>query len=160
LIEPESPSSDSLRISFGSKLNSIKSISDEVIYQPAKYKVLFGSKASENLRAIFKVVKNPRKVINDNDLKVRIVSSINEFFDVNNWDFGDTFYLGELITFILNSVAPDVSNLVVVPRQLSQEFGDLFEIQSRPDEIFVSGATVDDIEIVPSLVGTQIYGRN
>jgi hypothetical protein len=159
-LAPEPPSSDALRISFGSKLNAIKSISDEVIYQPAKYKILFGSTSSDNLQAIFKVVKNPRKVINDNDLKVRIVSSINEFFDVNNWDFGDTFYLGELITFILNSTAPDVSNLVVVPRQLSQGFGDLFEIQSRPDEIFVSGATVDDIEIVPALVGTQIYGRN
>jgi hypothetical protein len=85
-----------------------------------------------------------------------IITAINEFFDVNNWDFGDRFYLGELITYITNSVAPDLSNLVIVPRQPSQTFGSLFEIQSRNDEIFVSGATVDDIVIVSSITASEI----
>jgi hypothetical protein len=40
--EPEAPNSDSLKISFGSKLDAIKSISDDIIYHPVKYKVLFG----------------------------------------------------------------------------------------------------------------------
>ena len=48
-------------------------------------------------------------------------------------------------------MSPDVSNMTIVPRQLSQAFGSLFEIQSRSDEIFVSGATVDDIEIVTAI---------
>jgi hypothetical protein len=108
------------------------------------------------LQAQFKVVKNPYKTINDNDLKVRIVSAINSFFDINNWDFGDRFYLGELITYITNEVAPDVSNLVIVPRQPDQSFGSLFEIQSQPEEIFISGATVDDIVIVTAITAVEI----
>jgi len=155
-IEPEPPNSENLRISFGSTLSEIKSISDEIIYHPVRYKILFGATADANLQAKFKVVKNPNRVINDNDLKVRIITSINEFFDVANWDFGDRFYLGELITYITNSVTPDLSNLVIVPRQSTQMFGSLFEVQSRDDEIFVSGATVDDIEIVSSITAAEV----
>ena len=73
-----------------------------------------------------------------------------------NWDFGDRFYLGELITYITNSVTPDLSNLVIVPRQPTQSFGSLFEIQSANDEIFVSGATVDDIVIVTAITASEI----
>lgn len=154
--EPEAPTSDDLRITFGSVLSSIKSISDEIIYHSVKYKVLFGTEAEPKLQAKFKVVKNPEQSINDNDLKVRIVNAIDEFFDINNWDFGDRFYLSELITYVINSVSPDISNLVIVPRQATQVFGSLFEIQSRADEIFVSGASVDDIELVNSISAAEI----
>jgi hypothetical protein len=155
-VEPVAPSSDILRTNFGGTLSSIKSISDEIIYHSVKYKVLFGAKADVRLQATFKVVKNPNQTINDNDLKVRVISAINEFFDINNWDFGDRFYMGELTTYILNSVAPDLSNIVIVPKQPSQVFGSLFEIQSGPDEILVSGATVDDIEIVTAITAAEI----
>jgi len=154
--EPEAPNSDSLRISFGSNLDLIKSISDEIIYHPVTYKVLFGPTADVKLQAKFKVVKNTNRLINDNDLKVRIINSINEFFDINNWDFGDKFYVSELITYIVNTVSPNISNIAILPRQLTQSFGSLFEIQSRVDEIFVSGATVDDIEIVSSLSASEL----
>jgi hypothetical protein len=153
---PIAPSSDSLRISFGAKLNAIKSISDEIIYHPVIYKTLFGSKADTKLQAQFKIVKNNSKSINDNDLKVRVITAINDFFDIGNWDFGDRFYLSELTTYVVNQVSPDVSNIVIVPRQTSQTFGSLFEIQSGPDEIFVNAATVDDIEIVASISANEI----
>jgi hypothetical protein len=153
---PEPPNSDSLLISFGQNLGLIKSISDDIIYHPVAYKILFGSKADEKLQAQFKIVKNSNKTINTNDLKVRVISAINEFFDVSNWDFGDKFYLSEMITYVINATAPDISNMVIVPRQASQSFGSLFEIQSRADEIFVSGATVDDIVIVSSINASEI----
>ena len=158
--EPTAPTNDELRVTFGTGLNSIKSISDEVVYHPVKYKVLFGSNADTKLQAQFKVVKNPNKNVNNNDLKVRIVNAMNQFFDVNNWDFGDRFYLSELTTYILNVVSPDISNIVILPRQTSQAFGSLFEIQSKPDEIFVSGATVDDIEVVSSITAAEINSAN
>jgi len=154
--KPEPPSSDFLRLNFGNKLNSIKSLSDEIIYHPVKYKILFGPQADEKLQARFKIVKNKDKLINDNDLKVRIVNSIDEFFNINNWDFGDRFYLSELITYILNSVSPDISNIVIIPKQTNQKFGELFETQSKIDEIFISGTTVDDIEIVDSISMSQL----
>jgi hypothetical protein len=155
-VAPEPPSTDSLRITFGSNLSAIKSISDEIIYHTVKYKVLFGSKADPKLQATFKVVKNPGQSINDNDLKVRVIAAINAFFDVNNWDFGDRFYMGELTTYILNSTAPDISNIVICPKQSSQSFGSLFEIQSRSDEILISGATVADVEIVTAITAAEI----
>jgi hypothetical protein len=156
LTEPLPPTTEDLRLSFGRTLGNIKSLSDEIIYHPVRYKILFGSKADERLRAQFKVVKNSTVSINDNDLKVRIILAINEFFDINNWDFGDRFYVAELITYITNSVAPDVSNIALVPRQPEQSFGSLFEIQSRADEIFISGATVDDVVIVSSISASEI----
>lgn len=158
--KPTAPTSDSLRVSFGQNLDLIKSISDEIVYHPVVYKVLFGTTADEKLQSKIKVVKNPNKLINDNDLKVRIISAINEFFDVNNWDFGDKFYVSEMITYVINTCAPDISNLVLVPRQTSQAFGSLFEIQSRTDEIFISGATVDDIEIVTSITAAELRISN
>jgi len=154
--EPTAPSSDSLRISYGASLDAIKTISDEIVYHPVKYKILFGAKADDKLQVQFKIVKNPTQTINDNDLKVRIINAVNTFFDITNWDFGDRFYLSELSTYVLNSVAPDVSNMVIVPRQTSQSFGSLFEIQSRPDEIFISGATVDDVVIVAAITATEV----
>jgi hypothetical protein len=155
-LEPTPPSSDDLRINFDANLSAIKTISDEIIYHPVTYKILFGQTAPSKLQAVFKVVKNPGRSINDNDLKVRIISAMNVFFDVNNWDFGDTFYLSELITYVINATAPDVSNMVIVPRQENQVFGSLFEIKSRSDEIFANGATVDDIEIVSAIIASEI----
>jgi hypothetical protein len=149
--EPEAPNSDILRIDYGSKLNLIKSISDEIVYHPVKFKVLFGRMADENLQGRFLVVKNPEQNINDNDLKVRIIQSINEFFDIANWDFGDRFYLSELVAYIINNTAPDISNVTLVPKNVNLDPTSLFEIQSRSDEIFISGAIVDDVEITPSL---------
>ena len=154
--EPVAPTPDSLRTSFGANLSSIKSISDEIIYHPVKYKVLFGAKADAKLQSTFKIVKNPSQTINDNDLKVRVITAINNFFDINNWDFGDRFYMGELTTYILNSCAPDLSNIVIIPKQTNQNFGSLFEIQSRADEILISGATVDDVEIVTAITASEI----
>ena len=64
--------------------------------------------------------------------------------------------MGELTTYILNSTAPDISNIVICPKQSSQSFGSLFEIQSRADEILISGATVADIEIVTAITAAEI----
>jgi hypothetical protein len=40
---------------------------------------------------------------------------------------------------------------VVVPQDPNQKFGDLYEVRSAPYEIFVNGATANDIVIVASL---------
>lgn len=154
--KPVAPNSNELKTQFGVNLSAIKSVSDEVIYHPVQFKPLFGAKADVQFRAQFKVVKNPNKTISDNDLKVRIVGAINEFFAVDGWDFGDKFYFSELATYVINSVSPDVSNFVIVPRQSTQEFGSLFEIQSRQDEIFTNAATVDDIVIVTGITASEI----
>ena len=153
---PRAPSSDELYQNYGSVINQYKSISDEVIYHPVRYKPLFGSHAQENLQAVFKIVKNPGEVVNNNDLKTRIVSSINRYFALSNWNFGETFNFSELVTFVMNENAPDIVNMLIVPKQASQAFGSLYEIKSENDELFVSDATVNDIEIIDAITASKI----
>ena len=153
---PLPPSSDELFQNFGSEINKIKSISDEVIYHPVKYKVLFGNKADVDLQATFKIVKNPDIVTNDNDIKLQVITAINTFFSLEFWDFGDKFSFSELSTYIMNTLAPNVSTVVLVPNQTDKTFGSLFEITTESDEIFISGATVDDVEIIDSLTASRL----
>ena len=154
--KPLAPSSDSLFLSYSGNLSNIKSLSDEIIYHPVKYKVLFGTKADPELQADFKIVKNPDIVINDNEIKSRVVSAINEFFALDNWDFGETFFFTELTAYVMQQLAPAIVTFVIVPKQMSQSFGSLFEIKSESDEIFISGATVKDITIIDNITATRL----
>ena len=154
--KPLPPSSDALFQNFGVKLNEVKSISDEIIYHPVKYKVLFGDKASSDLQAQFKLVKNPDKVLNDNDVKSRVISAINEFFSLENWDFGERFYFSELSAYVMNQLAPDLTTFVIVPQDDTQTFGSLYEIKSESDEIFISGAQVTDIDIIDAITASRL----
>lgn len=154
--EPLPPSSDQLFVTLSPTLSSIKSISDEVIYHPVKYKVLFGSKASLNVRASFKIIKNSEQIISDNDIKSRVLSAINEFFALENWEFGDSFYFSEMSAYVMNRTAPYLVNFIIVPRQESLNFGSLFEIKSESDQIFINGATTDDIEIIQGITSSNI----
>jgi len=154
--EPLPSSSDQLFLSLAPSLNSIKAVSDEVIYHPVKYKVLFGEKASLDVRASFKIIKNVEQPISDNEIKSRVVTAINEFFALENWDFGDSFYFSELATYVMNRTAPYLVNFVIVPRQSSLAFGSLFEIKANSDQIFINGATTDDIEVVDGITSSVI----
>ena len=153
---PLPPSSDNLFNNYGSEINKIKSISDEVIYHPVKYKVLFGANADLDLQATFKIVKNPDQVVNTNAIKAKVISAINQFFALDNWDFGDTFYFSELSTFIMATVAPELVTIVIVPNQELQGFGSLYEIKSESDEIFISGATVDNVEVIDAVTASRL----
>ncbi len=154
--EPLPPSSDSLYNDLHPTLRKIKSISDEIIYHPVKFKVLFGSLAKIDLQATFKIVKNPEQVISDNDVKTRILNSMTKFFSIENWDFGNTFYFSELSTYVLAELSPFIVSFVIVPKADNLYFGSLFEITCEKDEIFVNGANVDDIEIVSSITASKI----
>ena len=154
--KPLPPSSNELYDLVSPNLNIIKAVSDEIIYHPVNYKVLFGPSATPDLQASFKVVKNSSQVVSDNDIKTRVIASIEEFFALENWDFGDTFYFTELSTYVMTQLSPDISSFVIVPRLGGLGFGSLFEIKSASDQLFVSGATVDDVEIISGITSTSI----
>lgn len=153
---PLPPSSTELRLTYGINLDLIKSVSDDLIYHPVNYKILFGTKADTRLQASFKIVKNKEQVITDNDIKTRIITAINEFFSLENWDFGDTFYFTELSTYVMNKVTPYITTFVIVPTNSDQVYGSLQQISSNPNEIFINGSTVNDIEIIPAITATLL----
>ena len=101
-------------------------------------------------------MRNSTRIASDNDLKSKILLAINEFFNLDNWDFGQSFNFTELSTYVLNQVSPDIVNFVIVPKDPTIAFGSLFEIACQSHEILVSGATVDDIEIIDALTSAQI----
>jgi hypothetical protein len=155
-LKPLPPSSDELYNVIAPTLNLIKSISDEIIYHPVKYKILFGSKADAQYQAQFKVIVNPAVVVSTNDIKTQILAAINAFFELGNFDFGDTFYFSELSTYIMNILSPNITNFVIVPTGNTLSFGSLFEITAGPDELFISAATVDNIDVVTAITPTTI----
>jgi len=154
--KPTTSTSDQLRINYSGVLNPLKSLSDQIVYHPVKYKILFGINADEELQATFKVVKNLKTNVTDAVIKTRVIQAINEFFALDNWDFGDSFYFTELAAYIHNQLAPDLLTAVIVPNQSDQGFGSLFQIDSAADEIFISGATVDDVSIITALGANQL----
>jgi hypothetical protein len=154
VLKPLPPGTDELFDLLDPRLSLIKSISDEVIYHSASYKVLFGSTATPDVQASFKVVKNPEQVNSDNYIQTSIINCINDFFALENWDFGDTFYFSELAAYVMQKLAPNITSFVIVPRQGNVGFGNLYEITSASDQLFISGATVNDIDIVSALTPT------
>lgn len=154
-IEPAILTSDALTIEFN-KLEKYKSISDTIIYNPAKFKPIFGAKSAEALQAIFKVVKNTSVLISDNDIKTSVIAAINTYFDVNNWDFGETFYFSELSTYLHNALAPNIASIIIVPSRQSSSFGSLLQINAAFNEIITSSATVDNVQIISAITSEQI----
>lgn len=152
---PRTPTTESLRLQFA-ELNSYKSISDEMVYNSGKFKVLFGTGASPELQAKFKVVKIPTSNISDNELKTRVIQAIDAYFDIRNWDFGEKFYYTELAAYIHTQLSRYLSSVVIVPVKQSSEFGNLFEIGSESNELFISTATVSNVEIVNNFTETNL----
>ena len=56
----------------------------------------------------------------------------------------------------MNEVAPSIVNFIIVPKLGTLTFGSLMEIKSENDEIFVSDATVQDVEIIDSITASRI----
>jgi hypothetical protein len=152
---PIAPTSEELSNEF-EKLNEFKSASDTIVYRSAKFKLLFGVDAEDTFQAKFKIVKIPGTSLSDNEIRSRIVNLMNSYFDANNWEFGETFYFTELSSFIHQNLGNAVGSIVILPKNASGTFGDLFQVKAEPNELFISTATVDDIEIVEKITSQTL----
>jgi hypothetical protein len=152
---PIPPTPLELRNSY-SKLLSTKMISDTVVMHSGKIKLLFGDLADPQLRAKFRVIKAQGSTLTDDQIKAEIVSVIDTFFTIDNWDFGDTFYATELSSLIHQRMPLDIASIVLVPLFVNNSFGSLFVIESGVDEILQSSATIGDIEIVNTYTATTL----
>jgi hypothetical protein len=155
VTKPRAPTSEELKLEF-SRLENYKTISDTLIYNPVKFKPIFGAKAEPNLQALFKVVKNPNVVVSDNDVKTSVVAAINQYFDLANWDFGETFYFSELNAFLHQQLAPNIASVIIVPTSKNTVFGSLLQINAEYNEVIISAATVDNVQIISAITAAQI----
>jgi hypothetical protein len=153
--EPKTPTSDELREQFQS-LDNKRSISDSIIYRSARYKVLFGEAAENGLQAKFRVVKVKGTTLTDTEIKNRIITSIEEFFNVDNWDFGETFYFTELAAYVHNENLGIISSIVIVPVQENSAFGNLFQVTPNSDELFIPDVDLTSIDIVNNFTGVNL----
>jgi hypothetical protein len=157
--EPTRPTSETLRLDY-QMLEEYKSVSDAIIYNSAKFKPLFGNKARPELQATFKVIKNPNITLSDTEIRSQVLAYINAFFASDNWDFGETFYFTELATYIQQGMAPNITSIIIVPNSNNQVYGSLQQISSEPDEILISVATVQNIEVISAITAAQLNLQN
>jgi hypothetical protein len=131
-------------------------ISDNMIINSVVFKPLFGAKAAAQLRATIKVIRASGSTASVSEIKSLVVASIDAYFAIDNWDFGDTFYFSELSGYLHQQIGDIVSSVVLVPLNPQKSFGDLYEIRSAPNEIFVNAATVADIQVIEALTSTNL----
>ena len=155
LAEPTAPTTEELKTSYG-LLENYKAVSDTLIYNSAVFKPLFGNRANTALQATFKVVKNSNVVVSDNDIKASVITAINNYFNINNWDFGETFYFSELSAYLHAQLTPNIASIIIVPSNSATQFGTLYQINAEANEILISAATVDDVEIISAITAAQL----
>ena len=154
-VLPVPPTPLELRTSYGNMLQN-KMMSDTIVLHSGSIKLLFGAKADQRMRAKFRVVKSPTASFSDERIKAEVISVIDSFFDIQNWDFGEQFYATELLGLIHQRLSTQISTVVLVPMFAVNSFGSLFTIDSGFDEILQSAATLDDVEIVSELTPTVL----
>ena len=153
--EPTPPTLDELTTEYAG-LQDYKMISDNMILNTVQFKPLFGQKAAEELRAIIKVIPAAGTTVSVSEIKNLVVANMDAYFNLDKWDFGATFYFSELAAYIHSQIGSIVSSVVLVPLNPQKSFGDLYEIRSAPNQIFVNAATVNDVEVIQALTSTNI----
>jgi hypothetical protein len=155
VAQPLPPTINELTTSYAT-LQDYKMISDNMILNSVEFLPLFGSKAPEALRAIIRVVPAANTNASNNQIQNLVLATMNAYFDIANWNFGQTFYFSELASYIHAQIGTYVASVVLVPLNPQKSFGDLYEIQCAPYQIFVNGATINNIEIIQSLTSTNL----
>jgi hypothetical protein len=155
VTEPSAPTIDELNTAYQG-LQNYKMISDNMILNTVDFQPLFGQKAEPALRATIKVIRAFGSTASVSTIKNLVVSNMNAYFNLDTWNFGDTFYFSELAAYIHQNISDVVSSVVLVPLDTQKSFGDLYEIRSAPNQIFVNGATVNDVEVITALTSTNL----
>jgi hypothetical protein len=96
-------------------------------------------------------------VVSDNDIKTAVISAINQYFDVSNWDFGEPFFFSELSAYLHQVLTPKIASVIIVPSNNGLSFGNLYQINAEPDEIMISCATVDNVEIISAITAANLF---
>lgn len=155
VTEPQQPTIDELNTAYQG-LQNYKMISDNIVLNSVTFKPLFGAKASAELRATIKVIRAQNSTASTSEIKSAVLAQMNEYFSIDKWNFGDTFYFSELAAYLHRTLGTIISSVVLVPLNPQKSFGDLYEIRSQPNEIFANGATIDNIDVIEALTSNNL----
>ena len=156
--KPDVPTISDLQQAY-SGLDDYKMLTDNIVPNSVRFVPLFGSKAVPQLQGTVKVIKSQNTNASDSEVRSATLTAMNNYFNINNWNFGDTFYFSELSAYLHAQLGSLVSSIVLVPNDPTMSFGDLYEIKSAPYEIFVNGATSNDVVVISALTPAQLQIR-
>ena len=146
-----------------SMMNSIEpksAIADHISYIPVTFKYLFGSFAKPENQAVFKVVKKSGTAYTDSEIKTAVSAKVNEYFDLDNWNFGDTFYFSELASYLHQQLGDYIASVIITPKFSTSGFTDLLSITSDPNEIFLSVTSSSDVKVISAISQTELQGED
>ena len=155
VAEPDMPTIDELSTEY-QNLNEYKMLSDNIILNSVVFKPLFGPKAAKTLQATIKVIRAQNSTASTSEIQSSVLAAMNEYFSIDKWSFGDTFYFSELAAYLHRYLGTIISSVVLVPLDTQKYFGDMYEVRAEPSEIFVNGATIDNIVVIDALTSTNL----
>ena len=155
VAEPDMPTIDELSTEY-QNLNEYKMLSDNIILNSVVFKPLFGPKAAKTLQATIKVIRAQNSTASTSEIQSSVLAAMNEYFSIDKWSFGDTFYFSELAAYLHRYLGTIISSVVLVPLDTQKYFGDMYEVRAEPSEIFVNGATIDNIIVIDALTSTNL----
>jgi hypothetical protein len=155
VVQPLPPTIDELNTAY-QQLQDYKMLSDNIVLNSVQFKPLFGPKAAKTLQATIKVIRAQNSVASVSEIKSSVLAAMNDYFSIDKWNFGDTFYFSELAAYLHRYLGSIISSVVLVPLDTQKSFGDLYEIRAEPNEIFANGATIDNIVVIDALTSTNL----
>ena len=159
---PSTPPTAPNNFELAKIMNSIEpkgAMADHIAYIPVQFKYLFGSYAKVENQAIFKVIKRLGVGYTDSEIKTAVSTKVNEYFAINNWDFGATFYFSELAAFLHKELGDYISSIVITPKYSGNKFEDLLSISCALNEIFMAVTTSNDVKIITQLAQSELLGE-
>jgi hypothetical protein len=155
VTEPSMPTIDELSTEYQG-LNEYKMLSDNIIINSVEFKPLFGPKAAKTLQATIKVIRAQNSTASTSEIQSSVLAAMNAYFSIDKWSFGDTFYFSELAAYLHRYLGTIISSVVLVPLDTQKYFGDMYEVRAEPSEIFVNGATIDNIIVIDALTSANL----
>ena len=134
-------------------------MADHIAYIPVQFKYLFGSYAKTENQAVFKVIKKLGVGYTDSEIKTAVSTKVNEYFVIDNWEFGDTFYFSELAAYLHKELGDYISSVVITPKYASNTFTNLLSISCALNEIFMAVTTSSDVKIITQLLQSELVGE-
>jgi len=61
-----------------------------------------------------------------------------------------------LSAYLHTTLSPNVSSVIIVPAAELTSFGSLYQINAEANEILVSAATVDNVQIISAITAGQL----